>query len=130
MRFPSEPMAAEWPVKPISVGCSVRKAADATSALLKWLQEATPTASWTMQTCVPALLADFADRPGRPLKNRFFAKGDGKFVDGDGTFSGFTLVETHGCSGRQIIQVVGIGDGHDKVGITRGVILDWIAAHQ
>ena len=80
--------------------------------------------------CPGTLLADFADRPGRPMKNRFFAMGDGKFVDGNGTFSGFTLADTFGCSGKQIIQVVGIGDGHDKFGIPRGVILDWIAAHQ
>jgi predicted outer membrane repeat protein len=80
--------------------------------------------------CPGTLLADFADRPGRPMKNRFFAMGDGKFVDGDGTFSGFTVVDTFGCSGTQIIQAIGIGEGHDKFGITRGVILDWIAANQ
>lgn len=80
--------------------------------------------------CPGTSLASFADRPDRPKKNRFFAMGDGRFVDGDGTFSGFTVADTRGCSGKQIIQVTGIGDGHDKFGIPRGVILDWIAAMQ
>jgi len=80
--------------------------------------------------CPGTLLADLADRPAWPKKNRFFAMGDGNFVDGDGTFSGFTVVDTFGCSGTQIIQAIGIGEGHDRFGITHGVILDWIAANQ
>lgn len=60
-------------------------------------------------------------------KNRFAVDVDGNFVDVDGTFSGYTIGDTGGCSATQIIEDGGYGLGHERFGITRSVLESWIA---
>ena len=68
------------------------------------------------------------DTPDKWKKNRF-ANIDGDFVDADGTFSGFTIVDTFGCDGDQIIELMGLGRGHEKLGITQSVLLTFISMY-
>jgi hypothetical protein len=62
-------------------------------------------------------------------------------VDGDGTFDttapygggrgpmkAFSITETGGCSCEQIIQELGLGQGHTKFGCSISAMEDWIAA--
>lgn len=66
--------------------------------------------------------------PTQGLKqNRFIADAAGNFVDINWEFSGITITDTGGCSGIQIINAAGLGEGHRKFGITRSALLDWIA---
>lgn len=65
------------------------------------------------------------DVPAADLKpNHYTATADG-FVDRDGTV-GFSLDDTAGCSGAQIIEAAGLGEGHSKFGVPRGAIISWI----
>ncbi|HVS66651.1 MAG TPA: FlgD immunoglobulin-like domain containing protein [Thermoanaerobaculia bacterium] len=59
-------------------------------------------------------------------------------VDGDGVFDTvtppgggpgdvFTIDDTRGCSCEQIIDVVGLGNGHRKHGCSLGAMRDWVA---
>jgi hypothetical protein len=66
------------------------------------------------------------DPPGDPTRNRFFADESGAFVDGQGTVSGLTLANTHGCDEDQIIEAWDLGRGHQRFGIPIGVLRDWI----
>ena len=65
--------------------------------------------------------------PPNSKKNRFFVNADGQFVDGVGNLAGISIQDTYGCSGIQIINAMGLGNGHVQQGITRGALLDWIA---
>jgi hypothetical protein len=40
-----------------------------------------------------------------------------------------SVEDTYGCSGSQIIDAAGLGEGHHRQGITRSALLDWIAAN-
>ncbi len=68
------------------------------------------------------------DRPAGLRKNRFYANELGNFIDAGGTSAGITVIDTGGCSGIQIIEVVGLGSGHVRFGITRSALEAWIAA--
>lgn len=54
--------------------------------------------------------------------------------DGTGLVSGlagnpqYTIQQTGGCSAMQIIAAMGLGAGHEKFGLTRGALEEWIAA--
>jgi hypothetical protein len=45
--------------------------------------------------------------------------------DGDVAYS---LLEAGGCSGSQIVESVGLGDGHLKHGLSQGELQSWIAS--
>lgn len=58
-------------------------------------------------------------------------------VDGDGTFDTvepegngpkvtFTMEDTQGCSCDQIIEALGIGEGHEKFGCSTGIMRRWV----
>ncbi|MBY5163138.1 FG-GAP repeat protein [Salsipaludibacter albus] len=65
------------------------------------------------------------DEPTRGLKtNRYIAVTDG-FVSTDGVVA-YTLADTGGCSGAQIIEATGLGKGHSWFGITGGELKNWI----
>ena len=60
-------------------------------------------------------------------------------VDGDGVFdttspegtgpeAAFTVQDTGGCSCAQIVDALGLGQGHDKFGCSLGVMRGWVAA--
>ena len=61
-------------------------------------------------------------------RNRYYANGEGVFVDGVGAASGYTVADTGGCSGRQIVAAAGLGAGHLRFGVTRSALEDWIDA--
>lgn len=61
-------------------------------------------------------------------KNRYAANSDGQFVDSNGMSSGYSISDTGGCSGSQIIDSAGLGEGHLRFGITQSALLDWIAS--
>jgi hypothetical protein len=48
----------------------------------------------------------------------------------NGTESGFSVVDTFGCDEDQIIDIMELGKGHEKFGIPRGVLLDFISMFQ
>jgi hypothetical protein len=65
------------------------------------------------------------DEPTQHLKtNRYIATADG-FVSTDGTVA-YTLTDTGGCSGAQLIAEAGLGAGHTRFGITRGALKTWV----
>ena len=61
-------------------------------------------------------------------KNHYVADADGHFVDPDGRVLDVTVVDTGGCSGSQIVEAAGLGGGHQRFGITRSAILDWVSS--
>jgi hypothetical protein len=67
------------------------------------------------------------DPPDGLKKNHFAANDAGLFVDGKGTESGFSITDTAGCDEDQIIELMGLGNGHVMFGITRGVLVDFIS---
>jgi hypothetical protein len=67
--------------------------------------------------------------PAEWKKNRYAADASGSFVDANGRESGITVVDTFGCSGVQIVEASGLGQGHSRFGITKSALLDWIAGH-
>jgi uncharacterized cupin superfamily protein len=76
--------------------------------------------------CADTILPE--PQPERGLKQRHYvANADGVFVDSDGHALEYTVLDTGGCSGHQIIEALELGRGHEKFGITQSAIEDWIA---
>lgn len=67
------------------------------------------------------------DAPSDPMKNRHFANAQGQFVDGAGNDSGIDIFATAGCDEDQIIDALGLGQGHERFGLPKGAIQNWIA---
>lgn len=65
------------------------------------------------------LVGDVA--PSSLKRNRSWSDADGRFGD-----SGWTIVDTGGCSASQIIDASGLGRGHQRFGLSRGVLSAWI----
>ncbi len=54
---------------------------------------------------------------------RFAAAADGSFDSAVDRFDGrYTITDTAGCSGSQIIERLGLGEGHTKHGISKGAL--------
>lgn len=70
------------------------------------------------------------DEPTVGLKGpRFAATANGDFDSGRDRLDGmYTLADTHGCSGTQIIELEGLGRRHVKFGISRGALKRFIAS--
>lgn len=62
----------------------------------------------------------------RPGRNRYVANESGQF-EVDGQLSGLTLADTRGCSAMQIVEALGLGDGHQRFGLSQGELATWIA---
>jgi len=77
--------------------------------------------------CPHTVFAD--DQPVSPKKNRFFVDEGGAFVDGAGNLAGLSVEDTGGCTGRQIIEAVGLGQGHIRHGISRSELRAWAAVN-
>jgi hypothetical protein len=76
-----------------------------------------------LDACADTVLPD---PPSIGLKpNHYAATADG-FVGTDGQVE-YSLLATGGCSGSQIVEAAGLGDGHLKFGLPRGALEDWIA---
>ncbi len=71
-------------------------------------------------------LTTLNDPPERLKKNRFATDADGFFVDVNGTESGFTVTDTCGCDEDQIIELLALGGGHERFGITRSVLISFM----
>ena len=54
-----------------------------------------------------------------------FVKGETK-GNGEGTDKSFNIEQTHGCSCAQIIEQLGLGNGHRKSGCSPGVMDCWV----
>ena len=48
--------------------------------------------------------------------------------NGGGADTEFSLTDTRGCSCEQIIETMGLGEGHRKYGCSRGIMLEWLAS--
>ncbi|MFK7861040.1 MAG: thrombospondin type 3 repeat-containing protein [Granulosicoccus sp.] len=59
-------------------------------------------------------------------KNRFYATLTGTFVDGRGTPSEFTIADTGGCSGQQIIELEGLSSSNERYGLWERNLMDWV----
>jgi hypothetical protein len=70
------------------------------------------------------------DVPSGGLKGaRFAAQRDGTFDSGQPKYDGlYTLGDTAGCSGAQIIALERLGEGHVKHGISKGALEEFIAS--
>lgn len=77
--------------------------------------------------CLGTVLAE--PEPSMWLQNRYAANEGGIFVDAEGVSSGYTVVDTYGCSGEQIIDTAGLGRGHALHGVTQSAIQDWISTN-
>jgi len=54
---------------------------------------------------------------------RFAAQDDGTFDSGQNKFDGlYTMADTQGCAATQIIALEGLGVGHSRFGISKGVL--------
>lgn len=71
-------------------------------------------------------LTTLGDPPDRWKKNRFAADADGHFVDVNLKDSGIEVSDTYGCDEDQIIDMMGLGVAHERFGITRSALLDFI----
>jgi enterochelin esterase-like enzyme len=67
------------------------------------------------------------DTPTHGLKPNHYAATPNGFVDSNGSVA-YSLLEAGGCSGSQIVESAGLGNGHLKHGIPRGVLQRWIAS--
>jgi hypothetical protein len=69
------------------------------------------------------------DVPSRGLKpNHYAATADG-FVDRNGVVA-YSLLEAGGCSGSQIVESLGLGNGLLEHGVPTGILERWIASVQ
>lgn len=50
-------------------------------------------------------------------------------MDGKGRPSPYTLADTAGCSGPQIVEAMHLGKGHLKHGISKGALRKWVRLH-
>jgi hypothetical protein len=78
-------------------------------------------------------LCAYTELPDEPTLGlhgaRFAAQQDGSFDSGLDQFDGrYTLADTKGCSGIQIIELKGLGVGHTKYGISKGTLEAFIAS--
>jgi len=48
--------------------------------------------------------------------------------EGTGPEAAFTVQDTGGCSCTQIVDALGLGEGHRKFGCSLGVMRGWVAA--
>ncbi len=60
-------------------------------------------------------------------RNRYWTTSSGAFLDPFGRDSGFTIVDTGGCSASQIIEEAGLGVGHSRFGITKSALRQWVS---
>ncbi len=70
------------------------------------------------------------DVPTEGLRGaRFAAQADGVFASGISSLSGlYTLADTRGCSGTQIIAKMGLGQGHTRFGISKSALEAFISS--
>lgn len=76
--------------------------------------------------CADTVLPDEPTGTLRP--NHLMATADG-FVDSSDTVV-HSLLEAGGCSGSQIVQAMGLGNGQQKFGLAPGVLTSWMASLQ
>jgi hypothetical protein len=72
---------------------------------------------------------ELPDEPTAGLRGaRFAARADGTFDSGKDEFDSlYTLADTQGCAGTQVIELEGLGAGHTRYGISRSALEGFIA---
>jgi enterochelin esterase-like enzyme len=79
-----------------------------------------------LDLCADTVLPDMPSNGLNP--NHYAATADG-FVDLNGEVQ-YSLLEAGGCSGSQIVESAGLGNGHLKHGISKDALQSWIASVQ
>lgn len=79
-----------------------------------------------LDLCADTVLPDMPSGTLNP--NHYAATADG-FVDRNGDVQ-YSLLEAGGCSGSQIVESAGLGNGHLKNGLSKGALQSWIASIQ
>ncbi|MBM7503779.1 hypothetical protein ACFPER_09860 [Agromyces aurantiacus] len=69
------------------------------------------------------------DSTKKPVAGRYAAKSTGRFLDGTGAYSGYTVVDTGGCSALQIAKALNLGRTDLQSGITLTTLKNWAATH-
>lgn len=59
-------------------------------------------------------------------KNRYAVDATGAFTSADGSDSGYTITDTEGCDEHQIIDALGLGEGHTKFGLSGSALDLWL----
>lgn len=64
------------------------------------------------------------------VAGRYYATSTGRFVDGKtGAYSGYTVIDTGGCSSIQIAKALRLGKTDQQSGITLTTLKNWAATH-
>ena len=66
--------------------------------------------------------------PEQLKKNRMWSNDSGEFLFGDGSPVGVTITDTLGCSASQIIDYIGLGNGHEKFGISKSAMKAYLSS--
>ena len=66
--------------------------------------------------------------PGQLKKNRMWSNDSGEFLFGDGSPAGVTIADTLGCSASQVIDDIGLGNGHEQFGISKSAMKAYLSS--
>jgi hypothetical protein len=69
------------------------------------------------------------DSVSRKAAGMYYALSNGRFVDGAGKTSAYTVVDTGGCSATQIAKSLGLNKRDSRSGITLTTLSNWAATH-
>ncbi|WP_353828110.1 hypothetical protein [Agromyces sp. SYSU T0242] len=69
------------------------------------------------------------DSVSRPAAGKYYANSSGRFVDGAGTSSGYTVVDTAGCSATQIAKALRLSKKDSRSGISLSTLTNWVNTH-
>lgn len=69
------------------------------------------------------------DSVSRKEAGKYYALSTGRFVDGTGKASAYTVVDTGGCSATQIAKSLGLGKRDSRSGITLTQLANWANTH-
>lgn len=80
----------------------------------------------TADACRSTVLPDAVKRPSA---GKYYARSTGKFLDGAGAASAYSVVDTGGCSATQIAAALGLRKADSQSGISLSVLQNWAATH-
>lgn len=69
------------------------------------------------------------DSVSRKAAGMYYALSTGRFVDGAGKTSAYTVVDTGGCSATQIAKALGLNKRDSRSGISLTTLSNWAATH-
>lgn len=80
----------------------------------------------TADACRSTVLPDTVKRA---VAGKYYARSNGRFLDGAGVASAYTVVDTGGCSAAQIAAALGLRKTDAQSGISLSVLQNWAATH-